>query len=81
MVSFGWVFLIFSLLMVGLVSSSRFEELYQPSWAFDHLTTEGEILRMKLDHLSGTFDIFSCCIILHILFVMFCLIASFYVKF
>ncbi|XP_055823933.1 xyloglucan endotransglucosylase protein 6 [Solanum dulcamara] len=54
MVSFGWVFLIFTLLMVGLVSSSRFEELYQPSWAFDHLTTEGEILRMKLDHLSGT---------------------------
>ncbi|KAM3395417.1 xyloglucan endotransglucosylase protein 6 [Capsicum galapagoense] len=45
---------IFSLVMVGLVSSSKFEELYQPSWAFDHLTTEGEILRMKLDSLSGT---------------------------
>lgn len=43
------------LFMVGLVSSAKFEELYQPSWAFDHLTTEGEILRMKLDHLSGTF--------------------------
>ncbi|MCD7469391.1 Xyloglucan endotransglucosylase/hydrolase protein 9 [Datura stramonium] len=54
MASFSWVFFGFSLMMVGLVSSSRFEELYQPSWALDHLTTEGEILRMKLDHLSGT---------------------------
>lgn len=49
---------IFSLVMVGLVSSSKFEELYQPSWAFDHLTTEGEILRMKLDSLSGILKFF-----------------------
>lgn len=56
MVCFNWVSLSFVMLfMVGLVSSAKFEELYQPSWAFDHLTTEGEILRMKLDHLSGTF--------------------------
>ncbi|KAL3363944.1 hypothetical protein AABB24_012933 [Solanum stoloniferum] len=55
MVSFNCVFSSFVVLfMVGLVSSAKFEELYQPSWAFDHLTTEGEILRMKLDHLSGT---------------------------
>ncbi|KAH0646926.1 hypothetical protein KY290_026254 [Solanum tuberosum] len=55
MVCFNWVSLSFVMLfMVGLVSSAKFEELYQPSWAFDHLTTEGEILRMKLDHLSGT---------------------------
>ncbi|XP_016465066.1 xyloglucan endotransglucosylase protein 6 [Nicotiana tabacum] len=50
---FKCVFLGISLIMVGLVSSSRFEELYQPSWATDHLTNEGEILRMKLDNLSG----------------------------
>ncbi|CAN4103428.1 unnamed protein product [Withania somnifera] len=55
MVSFSSIVLgMFSLMMVGLVSSSRFEELYQPSWALDHLTTEGEILRMKLDIQSGT---------------------------
>ncbi|XP_015082665.1 xyloglucan endotransglucosylase/hydrolase protein 9 [Solanum pennellii] len=55
MVSSNWVFSsLVMLFMVGLVSSAKFEELYQPSWAFDHLTTEGEILRMKLDHLSGT---------------------------
>ncbi|KAK4714237.1 hypothetical protein R3W88_020144 [Solanum pinnatisectum] len=55
MVSFNWAFSsFFMLFMVGLVSSAKFEELYQPSWAFDHLTTEGEVLRMKLDHLSGT---------------------------
>ncbi|KAL2474652.1 Xyloglucan endotransglucosylase/hydrolase protein 9 [Abeliophyllum distichum] len=45
------VFIAFA--MVGCVSSSRFDELFQPSWAFDHFTYEGELLRMKLDNYSG----------------------------
>ncbi|GER53253.1 xyloglucan endotransglucosylase/hydrolase protein [Striga asiatica] len=39
--------------VVGCVSSSRFDELFQPGWATDHLTYEGEVLRMKLDNYSG----------------------------
>jgi hypothetical protein len=40
-------------LMVGLVSSVKFDELFQPSWAQDHLAYEGELLRLKLDSYSG----------------------------
>jgi len=39
--------------MVGLVSSVKFDELFQPSWAQDHLAYEGELLRLKLDSYSG----------------------------
>lgn len=42
-------------LVVGSVSSSKFDELFQPSWAFDHFSYEGETLKMKLDNYSGIF--------------------------
>lgn len=41
------------LVMVGLVSSAKFDELFQPSWALDHFMYEGELLRLKLDNYSG----------------------------
>ncbi|KAG6657870.1 hypothetical protein CIPAW_04G119900 [Carya illinoinensis] len=40
-------------LVVGLVSSAKFEELFQPSWALDHFIHEGELLKLKLDNHSG----------------------------
>lgn len=45
------------LAMVGLVSSAKFEELFQPAWANDHFIREGELLKLKLDKYSGTFFI------------------------
>lgn len=42
--------------MVDLVSSSssKFDELFQASWANDHFVYEGdEVLKMKLDYNSG----------------------------
>ncbi|XP_050384067.1 xyloglucan endotransglucosylase protein 6 [Argentina anserina] len=40
-------------LFLGLVSSAKFDELFQPYWASDHFTYEGELLHMKLDNFSG----------------------------
>ncbi|KAG5233524.1 Xyloglucan endotransglucosylase/hydrolase protein [Salix suchowensis] len=40
-------------LMGGLVSSAKFDELFQPSWAQDHFAYEGELLKLKLDSYSG----------------------------
>lgn len=37
----------------GSVRTYRFDELFQPSWALDHFTYEGELLKMKLDNYSG----------------------------
>ncbi|XP_059661022.1 xyloglucan endotransglucosylase protein 6 [Cornus florida] len=53
--SMMWVLLAFSfaIVMVGSVSPSRFDELFQPSWALDHFAYEGELLKMKLDNYSG----------------------------
>ncbi|XP_077226905.1 xyloglucan endotransglucosylase protein 6-like [Tasmannia lanceolata] len=34
-------------------SSSSFDELFQPSWASDHVMYEGEVLKLKLDSSSG----------------------------
>lgn len=39
--------------LVGLGSSRNFEELFQPSWALDHVMFEGEQLKLKLDNYSG----------------------------
>lgn len=41
--------------LVGSVSSAKFDELFQPSWAMDHFVYEGELLKLKLDNSSGTF--------------------------
>jgi xyloglucan:xyloglucosyl transferase len=43
------------ILLVGLVSSAKFDELFQPYWASDHFTYEGELLHMKLDNYSGIY--------------------------
>ncbi|KAI8009016.1 Xyloglucan endotransglucosylase/hydrolase protein 9 [Camellia lanceoleosa] len=53
--SIACVMLAFSVavVMVGSVESSRFDELFQPRWAMDHFTYEGELLKMKLDNYSG----------------------------
>nr|GMD38461.1 xyloglucan endotransglucosylase/hydrolase protein 9-like [Ipomoea batatas] len=42
-------------LMVGLSSAAtaRFDDLFQPTSATDHLLVEGDVLRMKLDSYSG----------------------------
>ncbi|KAK1309143.1 Xyloglucan endotransglucosylase/hydrolase protein 9 [Acorus calamus] len=34
-------------------SSKKFDELFQSSWASDHLIYEGELLKLKLDNYSG----------------------------
>ncbi|KAH6795978.1 hypothetical protein C2S51_036964 [Perilla frutescens var. frutescens] len=39
--------------VMGCVRSSRFDELFQPDWALDHFTYEGELVKMKLDSYSG----------------------------
>ena len=41
------------LVLVGLAASAKFEELYQPAWAFDHFIHEGELVKLKLDNYSG----------------------------
>ncbi|KAL3848941.1 hypothetical protein ACJIZ3_010823 [Penstemon smallii] len=46
------VFIAFAL-VISCVNSSRFDELYQPNWALDHFTYEGELIKMKLDKYSG----------------------------
>lgn len=51
--------------MVGCESSSRFDELFKPSWAFDHFTYDGEAINMKLDNHSGTWFLACRLIILH----------------
>ncbi|KAL9145146.1 hypothetical protein ABFS82_13G020700 [Erythranthe guttata] len=37
-------------------SSSRFDDLFQPSWALDHFTYQGDVLNMKLDNYSAGFS-------------------------
>ncbi|CAN0914673.1 Xyloglucan endotransglucosylase protein 6 [Linum grandiflorum] len=39
---------------VAIVSSAKFDDLFQPSWAFDHFVYEGEQLKLKLDNYSGS---------------------------
>lgn len=39
--------------VVGCANSSRFDEHFQPIWALDHFTYEGELVKMKLDSYSG----------------------------
>ncbi|KAK6919448.1 Xyloglucan endo-transglycosylase, C-terminal [Dillenia turbinata] len=39
--------------MVCCVNATKFDELFQPSWAFDHFDYEGELLKLKLDRNSG----------------------------
>ncbi|KAK9284329.1 hypothetical protein L1049_023500 [Liquidambar formosana] len=41
------------LILVGSASAAKFDELFQPGWAFDHFIYEGELLKLKLDNYSG----------------------------
>ena len=49
----GFLGLVVSLLLVGVATSAKFDELFQPSWAHDHFLYEGEQLKLKLDNYSG----------------------------
>ncbi|KAL7000250.1 Xyloglucan endotransglucosylase protein 6 [Sarracenia purpurea var. burkii] len=42
-----------ALTVASSLNSSRFDDLFQPSWALDHFIYEGELLQMKLDNYSG----------------------------
>ncbi|KAE8687769.1 Xyloglucan endotransglucosylase/hydrolase protein A [Hibiscus syriacus] len=41
------------LTLLGLGSSAKFDELFQPAWANDHFLYEGDLLKLKLDNYSG----------------------------
>ncbi|XP_022135667.1 xyloglucan endotransglucosylase/hydrolase protein 9-like [Momordica charantia] len=48
-----FLWLCLSLLLLGFASSSKFDELFQPSWALDHFNYKGDTLELKLDNYSG----------------------------
>lgn len=52
--------LLVGLLMVGLVSSAKFDDLYQTSWAFDHVQYDGDTLKLNLDNYSGKLHLSLC---------------------
>lgn len=41
------------MLCVSMSTSSKFDELFQPTWAFDHFVHQGDLLKLKLDNSSG----------------------------
>ncbi|KAK4792797.1 hypothetical protein SAY86_023232 [Trapa natans] len=45
--------LVVGIVMAGTVSSAKFDDLFQPSWAADHHIREGDVLKLKLDYYSG----------------------------
>ncbi|PIA58408.1 hypothetical protein AQUCO_00500378v1 [Aquilegia coerulea] len=48
------VFLLWVLGFMSVMSSAaKFDELFEPSWALDHVSFEGEELKLKLDNFSG----------------------------
>lgn len=53
------------MLVVGVAnavpSTSNFDKLFQPSWAFDHFVHEGDLLKIKLDNYSGKTTVFFFC--------------------
>ena len=53
--------------MLVASNAAKFEELFEPSWALDHVVYDGELLQLKLDNFSGnnfkqTLSIASHCI-------------------
>ena len=52
----GLIFVLGLVVCVSSVSSAKFGELFQPSWATDHFVYEGELLKLKLDNFSGNSD-------------------------
>lgn len=69
----GSIGIFVGLLLVGLASSSKFDELFQPSWALDHFSYEGDSLKLKLDNFSGKFIPFNftrvCVFVLFFIFL------------
>lgn len=53
------------MLVVGVASTSNFDQLFQPSWAFDHFVHEGDLLKLKLDNYSGKATGYSFCFFEH----------------
>ncbi|KAL9244420.1 hypothetical protein vseg_018198 [Gypsophila vaccaria] len=49
---FAFCFIIV-MIVTGVVSSSKFDDLFQPSWANDHFLYDGDLLKLKLDNFSG----------------------------
>jgi xyloglucan:xyloglucosyl transferase len=41
------------LLIASSSASSNFQDLFQPTWAMDHFTYQGDTIQMKLDNFSG----------------------------
>lgn len=56
MAKWGFILAVFATFVIlGCESSSKFDELFKPSWAFDHFAYDnaGEVIDMKLDNYSG----------------------------
>ncbi|XP_077231353.1 xyloglucan endotransglucosylase protein 6-like [Tasmannia lanceolata] len=47
------MFLLCLMTLLKLAISANFSELFQPNWAPDHIVSEGDILKLKLDNISG----------------------------
>lgn len=41
---------------VAVATTSKFDQLFQPSWAYDHFVHEGDLLKLKLDNYSGNLN-------------------------
>jgi xyloglucan:xyloglucosyl transferase len=46
-------FFVITVMMSSSAESARFDELFQPYWANDHFSYQGDTLKMKLDNYSG----------------------------
>lgn len=49
--------LLLSLSVSSVTSTSKFDELFQPYWAADHFSFDGDAVNMKLDNFSGNYTI------------------------
>nr|AFK42982.1 unknown [Lotus japonicus] len=49
----GWFLGLVLMVVVAVAESAKFDELFQPNWAFDHFIYEGDLLKLKLDNSSG----------------------------
>ncbi|PKA66533.1 Xyloglucan endotransglucosylase/hydrolase protein 9 [Apostasia shenzhenica] len=47
------MFIAFSATAAAAADSSRFDDLFQASWASDHMIYDGSVLKLKLDNFSG----------------------------
>lgn len=47
------VTVLITMAIVNWAHSAKFDELFRPSWALDHVLRDGDVLKLKLDHYSG----------------------------